>query len=505
METAAVVRVQLNGGFRVELPNGRVAGPWERPSARRLFQVVVSRDRRRIGREELAELLFPDLAPERAANAVSKALTMARSALSPFPVVQADRDVIWIDGAIEVDADAIRSALRFALSQPPGDARDAGLVSALCDRGRLLDDELYADWAAAAREALEGLRADGSIALARDRSAGHGRSSAHSVVDAWSDVLALDRSNEEACSVLMATYADLGQPDQVVRTYHRTVAALHQLGLDPSEALGTRYAAAVETAGTARRSASTAPSLRTTFGRDATLGGLLEAVTRPNRGSARTVLVTGPPGIGKSHAVDALRRDLLAAGWTVAHAAGVPGDSRAPLRALRVLLHQLHHETARGLVCRLASDGESPEFEGDNARAALVSEVRLALDHQAERGPFAIMLDDVQWMDRGLQAILTDLINASSNRRWAVVLAARSGDDDMTVAPPPATRRFELAPLAVDATEGLVRHTSPRLSDRAVRRVAARSGGNPFFAIELARQGTSVPDGTPATPPPFPS
>ncbi len=74
METAAV-RVQLLGGFKVELPDGTEAGPWERPSARRLLQVLVLRERRRIGREELADLLFPDLTPARAANAVSKALS----------------------------------------------------------------------------------------------------------------------------------------------------------------------------------------------------------------------------------------------------------------------------------------------------------------------------------------------------------------------------------------------------------------------------------------------
>ena len=195
---SATVRVQLLGGFRVELPDGRLAGPWERPSARRLFQILVLRPRRRIGRLEVADLLFPDLAPARSANAVSKALTMAKSALSPFQIVHADRDVIWIDGAIELDAEVVRRALHDGLGRPPSEARDAALVSALRDRAQLLDDELYADWATTEREALERLRTEAFVALARDRTAGHGRSSVHSVIDAWTDVIALDWSNEEA-------------------------------------------------------------------------------------------------------------------------------------------------------------------------------------------------------------------------------------------------------------------------------------------------------------------
>ena len=497
MEKAAAVRVQLLGGFRVELPDGSIAGPWERPSARRLFQVVILRDRRRIGREEAADLLSQDLAPARAAHAVSKALSMARAALSPFPVLRADRDVIWIDGAVEVDAESTRTALRSALAQPPGDARDAALVAALAHRGRLLDDELYVDWATAEREALERLRVDATLALARDRSAGHGRASPHSVADAWSEVLAMDCSNEEACSALMGTYTGLGQPDQVVRTYRRTAAALHRLGLEPSTALQAQYSKAVARARTVHPSRPQPAPARTAFGRDATRAALLEAITSPGGRSATTVLVSGPPGIGKSHTLETLRRDLEAAGWPVAHGGAAPGDHRVPLRALRAVLAHLDDEGARSLVQKLGSHTEFSPTGVPDTRAALVSELRGVLDRQAARSPFVLMLDDVQWMDSGLQDIVTELLAPGLGRRWATVLAARSGDDNLTVTLPPDSRRLELAPLPSDATEALVRHISPRLTDREVGRVVARSGGNPFFAIELARERSSRPDGAP--------
>ena len=499
-KAAAVVRVQLLGGFRVELPDGRIAGPWERPSARRLFQIVVLRDRRRIGREEVADLLFQNLPPTRAANAVSKALSMARAALAPFPVLGADRDVIWIDGVLEVDAETVRTALRRALAQPPGDSRDAAVVAALAHRGRLLDDELYVDWGTAEREELERLRVDAYVALARDRSGGHGRASPHSVADAWSDVFALDGSNEEACSALLGTYAGLGQPDQVVRTYRRTAVAMRRLGLEPSEALERQYGEAVARARTVRPSGAHRAPARTAFGRDATRAGLLEAITSPERRSAATVLVSGPPGIGKSHTLDTLRRDLEAAGWPVAYGGAAPGDRRSPLRSLRAVLARLEDEDegAGSLLEMLGPDAEWFPNRAPDTRAALVNELRRVLDHQAAAVPFVLMLDDVQWMDSGLQDIVTELLAAGTGRRWATVLAARSGDDSLTVRLPPDGRRLELAPLPANATEALVRHISPRLTDRDVGRVAARSAGNPLFAIELARQPPARPERSPA-------
>ena len=336
------------------------------------------------------------------------------------------------------------------------------------------------------------------MALARDRKAGHGRASPHSVVDAWSEVLARDCSNEEACSALLGTYAGLGQPDQAVRTYHRTAAALRGLGLEPSVALRTQYREAVARALTARPSRPYPAPARTAFGRDATHAALLEAITSPDRRSATTVLVSGPPGIGKSHTLETLRRDLEAAGWPVAHGGAAPGDHRVPLRALRAVLAHLDDEGAKTLVQKLGSDAESSPTGAPDTRAALVNELRRVLDRQAAHAPFVLMLDDVQWMDSGLQHIVTELLAGGPRRRWATVLAARSGDDSMTVTLPPDSRRLELAPLPSDATDALVRHISPRLTDREVGRVVARSGGNPFFAIELARHGSSRAEGAPA-------
>lgn len=53
------------------------------------------------------------------------------------------RDVIWLEGEVQVDTDLARQTLRHALSLAPGDVRGATLVAGLAARGRMLDDDMY--------------------------------------------------------------------------------------------------------------------------------------------------------------------------------------------------------------------------------------------------------------------------------------------------------------------------------------------------------------------------
>ena len=75
------MQVKLLGPFSVT-SGGRTAGPWPRPSARRLCELVLVSPGRRVSRDLVCEELFPGLDPRAAARSVSKALSMARVALS---------------------------------------------------------------------------------------------------------------------------------------------------------------------------------------------------------------------------------------------------------------------------------------------------------------------------------------------------------------------------------------------------------------------------------------
>src|SRR6476469_1075556 len=126
------VRVRLLGPFSVT-SGGRAAGPWPRPSARRLCQLVLVSPGRRVSRDLACDELFPDLDPRAAARSVSKALSMARAALAGLrepgepggpgepgeraaSLLEADLTHIWASPAVEVDAAEHEQALRAALA-----------------------------------------------------------------------------------------------------------------------------------------------------------------------------------------------------------------------------------------------------------------------------------------------------------------------------------------------------------------------------------------------------
>jgi class 3 adenylate cyclase len=169
------VAVRLLGPFTIT-SGDREAGPWQRPTARRLCQLVLVSPGRRVSRDMACDALFPALPAHAAARALSKALSMARAALAPLgepgaSLLSANLTHIWADPGALVDADEQRAALKAALAMHPGADRDDALVAALANEASLLDDEPYADWAIVAREQLDELRQQSRLALARDRAA----------------------------------------------------------------------------------------------------------------------------------------------------------------------------------------------------------------------------------------------------------------------------------------------------------------------------------------------
>ena len=246
------VQVRLLGPFSV-VSGGRAAGPWPRPSARRLCQLVLVSPGRRVSRDLACDELFPGLDPHAAARSVSKALSMARATLAGLgqpaaALLAADLNHIWASPAAEVDAEEHDQALRAALSMDPGHERDARLAAALAEEGELLADEPYADWALRPRERLAILRQEARLALARDRAKGAGDARPEAVLAAWEACFEHDPASEEAAGALVAAYFAQGHRDLAVRAYERCRAALEELGLGLSPWLEEVYATAAFTA-----------------------------------------------------------------------------------------------------------------------------------------------------------------------------------------------------------------------------------------------------------------
>jgi DNA-binding SARP family transcriptional activator/tetratricopeptide (TPR) repeat protein len=246
--TGEALAVTLLGPFAVSY-QGQAAGPWPRPSARRLCQLVLVSPGRQVTRDLACEELFGDLDPHAAARALSKALSMTRAALAvlgePAPVLlEADLARVWAVPSVVVDADGHEAALRAALAMAPGLDRDDQLTGALAVDGELLADEPYADWAMRARDRLDALRQQARLALARDRAGGAGRIQPDAVAAAWEACFEHDPAAEEAAVALIRTYLAHGRRELAARVYERCAAAFTELGLLAPAALAEAYAAA---------------------------------------------------------------------------------------------------------------------------------------------------------------------------------------------------------------------------------------------------------------------
>ena len=146
------VEVRALGQFSISV-EGRSVGPWPRPTAKRLCQLVLLSPGRSITRDLGCEELFPKLAPGVAVRALSKALSMARQALSHLgepaaSMLEADAANIWAKGEVPVsiDVEHHEAALKEALDIGPGQRRDDQLMAALAEQGVFLADEPYLDW-----------------------------------------------------------------------------------------------------------------------------------------------------------------------------------------------------------------------------------------------------------------------------------------------------------------------------------------------------------------------
>jgi class 3 adenylate cyclase/DNA-binding SARP family transcriptional activator/tetratricopeptide (TPR) repeat protein len=242
------VQARLLGEFAITA-GGRTAGPWPRPSARRLCALLLVSPGRRVTRDLACEELFPRLEPRAAARSVSKALSMARAALAELgeagpALLGADLTHLWLSPRIAVDADAQSDALRAGLALPPGQGRDAALTAALAADGELLPGEPYSEWADRARDRLNSLRQEARLALARDRAKGAGQPGREDVTAAWLACLDHDPACEEAAGALIRGYLAQGRPEQAARVFARCRAALEDLGLRISPSLERIYAAA---------------------------------------------------------------------------------------------------------------------------------------------------------------------------------------------------------------------------------------------------------------------
>lgn len=209
------------------------------------------------------------------------------------------------------------------------------------------------------------------------------------------------------------------------------------------------------------------------------------------------LVIEGEAGIGKTtiwlNALDRARAD----GFRVLSARIGPTDFVLAFAALADLLGGVEPEVIAQLsdVQRLAVDrvllratDEGPPTNEHTVAAALAA----VLDMIAADTPLIVAVDNVQWLDPSSRAVLTFAVRRLTGRIG--VLVTERCDPDCAAATwlqlsrPGGLDRIRVGPLSLGGLHAIISARLGRTFPRpTMTRIAEISGGNPFYALELAR------------------
>ncbi len=226
------------------------------------------------------------------------------------------------------------------------------------------------------------------------------------------------------------------------------------------------------------------------------------------------VLLGGDSGIGKSRLLGELQGRARQAGGRVLQGGSLDQEEAelpyAPLvGALRDLVRERDpalealsagsRRVLAGLLPGLDDGAEPPEFRGGTGQLRLFEALFELIDRLSEDAPLLLALEDVHWADRSTRTFVSFLARSLRCERVLVILTYRS--DELHRRHPlrpllseleriDRSRSIELAPLsAEELTEALADILGADPDPLLVRRLYARSEGNPLFTEELLAAG----------------
>jgi tetratricopeptide (TPR) repeat protein len=247
-------------------------------------------------------------------------------------------------------------------------------------------------------------------------------------------------------------------------------------------------------------------------------------------GVSHTVLVTGPPGIGKSRfATEWIGRARRAGAARVLFAQADPGFAGSILSLAQKLVRDAaglrEAQPREKQLARLAAhverltgkeedssvldflaeviglgDAHEPSPALRAARAnpdRMRDQTRRALHRwiaaECAEGPVVVLLEDLHWADASSVAFLVEAIRANSERPFLVLALARpEAERQFPDLGELASVRIRLPRLTARAAQQLVHAVLGDVSDEeVVARVIRTADGNPFYLEELIRRVAS--------------
>lgn len=234
----------------------------------------------------------------------------------------------------------------------------------------------------------------------------------------------------------------------------------------------------------------------TTVGREREIDAIERFLAGARQGF-RALLLEGEPGIGKTTVFGEALRMADSSGMSVLSCR--PTESEAPLSfaAIGDLLHAVPRKPWSSLPAPQRRALRVALLEADPGarpvdRRAVAAGVRSLLTRLAAERPLLLAVDDVQWLDTASAAALEYAIRRLGPERIGVLTTRRLGAParlELALGVPPAAFSSQrIGPLGLGALQHLLRE---RFGDAFARsllvRIHGTSGGNPLFALEIAR------------------
>ncbi|MCB9631979.1 MAG: AAA family ATPase [Sandaracinus sp.] len=424
------------------------------------------------------------------------------------PRIVADREHARLEGGnVEVDFWLAASAAR----EPDTLSLERLETIASSFRGELLEGldleefEEYRAWSTALRD--EALRAHRALLRAwRTRA----ETPEHALVPARRLVL-LDPSDETLRAELVTLLGRAGNLDEArkqVAIAKRVLGAVAPTGpLRSAEAaLGREAPAPAPVEVLPPRPPppiAFVPSMRSAVhglrlvGREAELADLGQLLDRTKAsGRVRVVLVTGEPGIGKSRLLAEAPFEARRRGGFALEGTAYEPERASPFAAWRDLARRAPVASLGGDAAKHAQAVRDPDASPGALRDAMVALLR------PTKGLGLVVLDDAHWLDEASAELLHHVCREHDRSPLLVLLGARDvelADNLPLVRTLRALRRaraVEERALGALDREGISRLVNLVAPQSDAERAFQESGGNPLFALELARNEGSNHPGT---------
>jgi DNA-binding SARP family transcriptional activator len=510
--------------------DGRVvpAAAFARRRARTLLKLLALQPGYRLHRDQVLDLLWPDLDLGAATAQLYKTVHHVRLALTSLDaeatsgaeLLHLEDEVLGLSSArgVQVDVDVFEALARKALAgEPPNPAEVRRALAHY--GGDLLPTDLYEEWTQRRRDALREtfldlLRHLGDAHLAAGRGAEAG--------DAYRQILKADPIREEAHRGLMRVFAAEGSVGRLARQLERCRESLaKELGVGPSPetlalyetlraAVGEGPAPGVGDGPFALDLPGHLPRLA---GRSVEIEAGKELLGALGAGRGSVLVVQGEPGIGKTRLaqeVAALARRRGCQVWVGAAHEHEPRGAYGPVvEALRSAVRgdrsmaELIPAELAALIPELPAPGPAvPATDRGAAQGELFARVFRFVAARATTAPVVVVLEDLHAAGEESVALLHYVARQVPAVRLMIVATLREGEPDAptslaavlnSLEREGVVRTISLSPLSPDEISDVAAQAlgGGEIHPEVVAELYRTCEGNPLFGAELARHMAS--------------